>query len=98
MTEPEGPAGVITEITVRILQRPQSARAMLIGFASSEAAGDCVAKIIGAGIIPGGMEMMDGPAIRPPEEFVHADYPLDVGARPIVEPDGPQAGADHLPE
>jgi glycolate oxidase len=98
MTGSEGLLGVLTEITVRILQRPQTARAMLIGFASSEAAGDCVAKIIGAGIIPGGMEMMDGPAIRATEEFVHAGYPLDVEALLIVELDGPQAEVDHLLE
>src|SRR6266567_4022632 len=70
----------------------------LLGLASSEAAGDCVAKIIGAGIIPGGMEMMDGPAIRATEEFVHAGYPLDVEALLIVELDGPQAEVDHLLE
>src|SRR5229473_2767113 len=98
MTGSEGLLGVIIEITVRILKRPQTARAMLIGFASSEAAGDCVAKIIGAGIIPGGMEMMDGPAIRATEEFVHAGYPLDVEALLIVELDGPQAEVDHLLE
>jgi glycolate oxidase len=96
MTGSEGLLGVLTEITVRILQRPQTARAMLIGFASSEAGGDCVAKIIGAGIIPGGMEMMDGSAIRATEEFVHAGYPLDVEALLIVELDGPQAEVDHL--
>ena len=98
MTGSEGLLGVITEITVRILKRPQTARAVLIGFASSETAGDCVAKIIGAGIIPGGMEMMDGPAIRATEEFVHAGYPLDVEALLIVELDGPQAEVDHLLE
>jgi glycolate oxidase len=98
ITGSEGLLGVITEITVRILKRPETARAVLIGFASSEAAGDCVAKIIGAGIIPGGMEMMDGPAIRATEEFVHAGYPLDVEALLIVELDGPQAEVDHLLE
>src|SRR5206468_8162278 len=64
ITGSEGLLGVVTEVTVRILKRPETARALLVGFPSSEAAGDCVAKIIGAGIIPGGMEMMDGPAIR----------------------------------
>src|SRR6202049_1874054 len=58
MTGSEGLLGVVTEVTVRILRRPECARAALIGFAASEAAGDCVARIIGAGIIPGGMEMM----------------------------------------
>ena len=53
-------------------------------------------RIIGAGIIPGGMEMMDKPAIHAVEEFVHAGYPLDVEALLIVELDGPQAEVDHL--
>src|SRR5919205_169446 len=98
MTGSEGLLGVVTEVTVRILKRPETARAVLIGFPSSEAAGDCVAKIIGAGIIPGGMEMMDGPAIRAAEDFVHAGYPTDVEALLIVELDGPQAEVDHLLE
>jgi glycolate oxidase len=55
-----------------------------------------VSKIIGAGIIPAGMEMMDAPAIHAVEQFVHAGYPLDVEALLIVEVDGPQAEADHL--
>jgi glycolate oxidase len=92
----EGLLGVVTEITVRILQKPETARAVLVGFPSSEDAGDCVAKIIGAGIIPGGMEMMDRPAIHAVEEFVHAGYPLDVEALLIVELDGPGAEVDHL--
>jgi glycolate oxidase len=92
----EGLLGVITEVTVRILRKPATARALLIGFPSNESAGDCVAAVIGAGIIPGGMEMMDKPAIRAAEDFVHAGYPLDVEALLIVELDGPQAEVDHL--
>ena len=94
----EGLLGVVTQVTVRILRKPETARAVLVGFASSEDAGECVAKIIGAGIIPGGMEMMDAPAIRATEEFVHAGYPLDVEALLIVELDGPPAEVDHLLE
>src|SRR6202012_4109380 len=52
--------------------------------------------VIGAGIIPGGMEMMDRPAIHAAEAFVHAGYPLDVEALLIVELDGPPAEVDHL--
>ena len=96
VTGSEGLLGVITEVTVRILRKPETARAVLIGFAASEDAGDCVARIIGAGIIPGGMEMMDAPAIAAVEQFVHAGYPLDVEALLIVELDGPQAEVDHL--
>jgi glycolate dehydrogenase FAD-linked subunit len=90
MTGSEGLLGVVTEVTVRILRTPETARAALIGFHSSEDAGQCVADIIGAGIIPGGMEMMDRPAIHAAEDFVHAGYPRDVEALLIVELDGPQ--------
>jgi len=97
-TGSEGLLGVITEITVRILQKPETVRALLIGFPSNEAAGDCVAAIISAGIIPGGMEMMDRLATKASEDFVHAGYPLDVDAILIVELDGPEAEVDHLIE
>ena len=96
MTGSEGLLGVITEVTVRILRKPEGARAMLIGFASSEDAGQCVADIISAGIIPGGMEMMDRPAIHAVEEFVPAGYPLDAEALLIVELDGPAVEVDAL--
>ena len=92
----EGLLGVVTEVTVRILKTPETARAVLVGFPSSEAGGKCVADIIGAGIIPGGMEMMDKPAIHAAEEFVKAGYPLDVEALLIIELDGPEAEVDHL--
>jgi glycolate oxidase len=98
VTGSEGLLGVVTEVTVRILRKPETARAILVGFQSTEDAGACVAKIIAAGIIPGGMEMMDRPAIHAAEAFVHAGYPLDVEALLIVELDGPQAEVDHLLE
>ena len=96
VTGSEGLLGVVTEVTVRILKKPETARAVLVGFTTSEDAGECVGRIIGAGIIPGGMEMMDAPAIHAVEEFVHAGYPLDVEALLIVEVDGPQAEVDDL--
>jgi glycolate oxidase len=98
VTGSEGLLGVVTEVTVRILKKPETARAVLVGFMSAEDAGECVSRIIGAGIIPGGMEMMDKPAIHATEEFVHAGYPLDVEALLIVELDGPVAEVDHLIE
>jgi glycolate oxidase len=98
VTGSEGLLGVVTEVTVRILRRPETARAVLVGFASSEQAGECVGRIIAAGIIPGGMEMMDRPAIHAAEEFVRAGYPLDVEALLIVELDGSRAEVDHLLE
>jgi glycolate oxidase len=96
MVGSEGLLGVVTEVTVRILPKPETARAALIGFPTSEDAGACVAAVIGAGIIPAGMEMMDELAIKAAEEFVHAGYPLDVGALLIVELDGPEAECNHL--
>jgi glycolate dehydrogenase FAD-linked subunit len=96
LTGSEGLLGVVTEVTVRILKKPPTARALLIGFGSVEDGGNCVAAIIGAGIIPGGMEMMDRPAIHAAEDFVHAGYPRDVEALLIVELDGPEAEVEHL--
>jgi glycolate oxidase len=83
-------------VTVRILRKPETARALLIGFPSQQSGGDCVAAIIGAGIIPGGMEMMDKPAIHATEAFAKAGYPLDVEALLIVELDGPKPEVDDL--
>jgi glycolate oxidase len=94
----EGLLGVVTEVTVRILPKPQTARALLLGFETVERAGQCVADVIAAGIIPAGMEMMDRPAIHAAEAFVHAGYPLDVEALLIVELDGPYAECDYLVE
>ncbi|WP_137113781.1 FAD-linked oxidase C-terminal domain-containing protein [Mesorhizobium sp. GR13] len=92
----EGLLGVVTEVTVRILKKPETARAVLIGFPTSEQGGQCVADVIAAGIIPGGMEMMDRPAIEAAEDFVRVGYPLDVEALLIIELDGPPAEVDHL--
>ncbi len=92
----EGLLGVVTEVTVRILPRPQTAKALLIGFPSVESAGQCVAEVIAAGIIPAGMEMMDRAAVHAAEAFVQVGYPLDVEALLIVELDGPEAECGHL--
>ena len=96
ITGSEGLLGVITEVTVRILTAPETAKAVLLGFDTSEQAGDCVAAVIGAGIIPGGMEMMDTFAIQAAEEFVNAGYPLDVEALLIIELDGPEVEVEYL--
>jgi len=96
LTGSEGLLGVVTEVTVRLLRAPEVVSAMLIGFPSSEDAGQCVDDVIAAGIIPAGMEMMDNPAINAAEDFVHAGYPRDAEALLIVELDGPQAEVDEL--
>ncbi|GFE86685.1 FAD-linked oxidase C-terminal domain-containing protein [Steroidobacter agaridevorans] len=92
----EGLLGVVTEVTVRILPRPQTARAVLVGFASIQSAAQCVADVIGEGIIPAAMEMMDRSAVHAAEAFANVGYPLDVEALLIVELDGPLAECDYL--
>ncbi|MGH6893860.1 MAG: FAD-linked oxidase C-terminal domain-containing protein [Dongiaceae bacterium] len=96
LTGSEGLLGIVTEVTVRLLRRPPTARALLAGFAGNEAAGEAVAAIIAAGIIPAGMEMMDRPAIAAVEDFVHAGYPMEAEALLIVELDGTAAEVDEL--
>ncbi|MCC7412837.1 MAG: FAD-binding protein [Gammaproteobacteria bacterium] len=98
VTGSEGLLGVITEVTVRILPRPQSVRALLLGFPSCTEAGTCVGDIIATGIIPAGIEMMDALAIQAAEAFCHAGYPLDCEALLIVEVDGPGIEVERLVE
>lgn len=87
----EGQMGIITEATVRIIKAAEGARPMLLGFDSSEAAGRCVAAIIGSGIIPVAIEFMDRPAIAVCEAYAKAGYPLDVEALLIIEVEGSEA-------
>ena len=84
----EGQLGIVTEATVRLLRMAEGARPVLFGFPSSEAAGACVAAVIGAGIIPVAIEFMDKPAIAICETFAKAGYPLDVEALLIIEVEG----------
>ncbi|MEQ1614687.1 MAG: FAD-linked oxidase C-terminal domain-containing protein [Hyphomicrobiaceae bacterium] len=84
----EGQFGIVTEATVRILRSAEGARPMLLGFASSEAAGACVSAIIASGIIPVAIEFMDKPAIEVCEAFAKAGYPMDVEALLIIEVEG----------
>ncbi len=94
----EGLLGVVTEVTLRLLVKPQTAQAMLLGFATVESAAQCVADVIAHGIIPAGMEMMDRPAIHAAEDFLGVGYPRDVDALLIVEVDGPEQECRHLME
>jgi glycolate oxidase len=88
VTGSEGLLAVTTEITVKLLPKPQVAQVALAAFDDIEKAGAAVGAIIGAGIIPAGLEMMDQPATRAVEAFVHASYPLDAAAVLLVESDG----------
>ncbi len=84
----EGMLGVITEVTVKLLPRPELARVVMAAFGSVAEAGAAVGEIIAAGIIPAGLEMMDRLSIRAVEDFVHAGYPLDAEAILLCESDG----------
>jgi len=88
LTGSEGMLGVIVEVTVKLLPKPERAQAVLAAYDDLEKAGAAVAAIIAAGIIPGGLEMMDNPAIRAAEDFVHAGYPVDAAAILLCELDG----------
>ncbi|MFX1676445.1 glycolate oxidase subunit GlcD [Paraburkholderia sp. A2WS-5] len=87
-TGSEGMLGVVVEVTVKLLPKPQSVKALMASFDDVALAGGAVAKIIGAGVIPGGLEMMDNLAIRAAEDFIHADYPVDAEAILLCELDG----------
>lgn len=90
-TGSEGMLGIITQVTVKLLPKPQVAKVLLASFDSVEKAGRAVADIIAAGIIPGGLEMMDNLAIRAAEDFIHAGYPVDAQAILLCELDGVEA-------
>ncbi|MGB1036416.1 MAG: FAD-linked oxidase C-terminal domain-containing protein, partial [Candidatus Puniceispirillales bacterium] len=98
MTGSEGLLGVVTEVTLRILQSPATRRALLVGFDETAAAASAVGDIIAAGIIPAGMEMMDSLAINAAEDFVHAGYPRAAAALLIIELDGPEVEVNALIE
>ena len=88
MTGSEGMLAVITEVTVKLLPRPERAQVVLAAFDDVAKAGAAVGNIIAAGVIPAGLEMMDKLAIQAAEAFVHAGYPLDCEALLLCEVDG----------
>jgi glycolate oxidase len=88
VTGSEGMLAVITEVTVKLTPKPSLARVVMASFDSVERAGDAVAAVIGAGIVPAGLEMMDKLATRAVEDFVHAGYDLDAEAILLCESDG----------
>lgn len=90
----EGMLGIVVEVTVKLLPLPQAVCVVMAGFASVEAAATAVGDIIGAGILPAGLEMMDRPAIQAAEAFVKAGYPTDAEALLLCELDGIEAELD----
>ncbi len=84
----EGMLAVVTEVCVKLVPKPQLARCIMASFDDVRKAGDAVAAVIAAGIIPAGLEMMDGPMTAAVEDFVHADYDLNAAAILLCESDG----------
>ncbi|AMO79443.1 glycolate oxidase subunit GlcD [Pseudomonas citronellolis] len=87
-TGSEGMLGVVVEVTVKLLPKPQVAKVLMASFEDVEKAGRAVGDIIAEGIIPGGLEMMDNLSIRAAEDFIHAGYPVDAAAILLCELDG----------
>ncbi|GAB3446385.1 FAD-linked oxidase C-terminal domain-containing protein [Phycicoccus ginsengisoli] len=92
----EGTLGIATRVTVRLTRSPEEVSTLLAAFASTDAAGEAVSAIIGAGVIPAAIEMMDALAIEAAEAAVHCDYPAGAGAVLIVEIDGPSSDVRHV--
>ncbi len=91
----EGMLGIVVEVTVRLLPRPPAVCVLLAAFGTVEAAAVCVGRIISAGILPAGLEMMDRLAIDAAEAFVHAGYPTGAAALLLCELDGERAEVEH---
>jgi glycolate oxidase len=85
----EGTLGVATEVTVRLTRAPETVRTLLAAFPSTDEAGGAVSAIIGAGVVPAAIEMMDALAIEAAEAAVQCGYPEGAGAVLVVELDGP---------
>ena len=91
----EGMLFVVTEVAVKLLPKPQCARVIMASFEDVEKAGNAVAAVIAAGIIPAGLEMMDRPATRAVEQFVGAGYDLEAAAILLCESDGTESEVEH---
>ena len=94
MTGSEGLLGIVVKIRVKLLPIPEHTKVMLAAFATIEDAGHAIAAVIGAGIIPAGLEMIDQTGIRAIEELMHAGYPVDAAAVIICELDGSAADVE----
>ena len=90
----EGTLGVATQVTLRVIQVPESVQTMLVGFRTVEDAAGAVSDIIAAGILPAAIEMMDALAIEAAEAAVRCGYPAGAVAVLVVELDGPQVEVD----
>lgn len=90
----EGLLGIVVEVRVKLLPKPEVAKVLMASFDAVRKAGEAVGAIIGAGIIPGGLEMMDGLSIQAAEDFIHAGYPVEAAAILLCELDGVAADVE----
>ncbi len=88
LTGSEGLLAITLEVTVKLLPKPETAQVVMASFSDVESAGEAVAQVIGAGIVPAGLEMMDKLATEAVEQFVHAGYDLGAAAILLAESDG----------
>jgi glycolate oxidase len=95
VTGSEGLLAVTLEVTVKLLPKPEVAQVVMASFGEVESAGEAVASVIGAGIVPAGLEMMDKLATRAVEDFVHAGYDLEAEAILLAESDGTREEVAH---
>jgi glycolate oxidase len=95
ITGSEGLLAITLEVTVKLLAKPEAAQVVMASFRSVEAAGEAVAEVIAAGIVPAGLEMMDRLATRAVEDFVHAGYDLEAHAILLAESDGTREEVAH---
>ena len=95
LTGSEGLLAVTLEVTVKLLAKPEAAQVVMASFPDVESAGEAVAHVIGAGIVPAGLEMMDRLATRAVEDFVHAGYDLEAEAILLAESDGTREEVEH---
>ena len=92
----EGTFGIVTRLVLRIVRKPEAVQTFLAVYDSLEDAGNTVSAVIGAGIIPATLEMMDRMVMKAVEDSIHAGYPLDAEAVLIIELDGIRDGMDRL--
>ena len=90
----EGTLGVVTRVTLRVVPKPETVRTLVAFFATTAEAGQAVTDIVGEGVVPGAIEMMDQLSIQASEQMAHAGFPLDVGAALLVELDGSESECD----
>jgi len=90
----EGTLGVVTRITLRVIPKPETVRTLVAFFDTTTQAGQAVTDIVGEGVVPGAIEMMDQLSIQASEQMAHAGFPLDVGAALLVELDGSESECD----